>query len=88
MVDHNYYCQLGTEKFLPFLLIIFHQGILQGHIRNGCFFDSLFLSVTDIISTELFPVLEMPPYCANTISKQGYEEESLDMVRIFAIYKS
>ena len=39
--------KLGTKKFLPFLLLFFHQlnHIITGrHIRNGCFFDSLFFT--------------------------------------------
>ena len=39
--------KLGTNKFLPFLLLFFHQLnhiIIGRHIRNGCFFDSLFFT--------------------------------------------
>ena len=41
------------------------------NIRNGCFFDSLFSSAADTISKNLFLVLEMTPYSANTISEHG-----------------
>ena len=39
------YCKLGAKKFLPFLLMFFHQlrRIITGrHIRNDFFFDSIF----------------------------------------------
>ena len=87
------YCKLGTKKHFPFLL-----NFTGRHIRNGCFFDSLFLTWVIIkchsaivtISTNLFLALGMTSNWANVISKHGQKvvKKSLGKVRNFAIHKN
>ena len=81
------YCKLGTKKFLPSLLIFFHQlrhSITGKHIRKGCFFEK----TVSTISAKLFLALEMTPNCTKAISKQGYSLWRKTSVRNFPIDES
>ena len=87
------------EEISFFLLIYVNHLrhiITARHIRNGCFFDSLFFtwiivkwrSATAATSANLFLVFGMIPHCANTISKHGKRLRRNPSVRTFSIDES
>ena len=66
------YCNLGTKKYLPFLLIFFHQwrhSITGRHTRKGRFFDYIFFTwaiIQQLLFQQTYSLFLGWPYTVQT----------------------